>query len=324
MKLMLRLISLSMLILLVGCTSDLPPVAQNINMIATVNIKDMTISFIDMDEKKLFSEWKMKMPYTGGLMLPNNDTLLLYGKQVDTVDLYSLSKGKKLDSWKTGKGIVTGKLLHNKQMIAFADQSEHQTRLFTLDGKELTHLETGRNPISLLEDENEAKLYVISFDEERLTVVDLEKLRVKTNFSINKNTTGALFLEKEKELWVGGHGQGEEIEQYIHVYDLNTGKLKKKIAAPTMPVNFIKNNDGIYTLSHGTSLVYKMNANGDQLGSIKVGVNPFEMELMDGTLIVAGYDSNDVSFIDVDQLSIIKTIEVGKGPFKIITREKSQ
>lgn len=318
---MLRPLSLYLLILLVGCSTGYPTVAKDVNLIATVNIKDKTVSFIDADKEKMFAEWEMKEPYTGGLIFPDNDTLLLYGKQVDTVDLFSLSKGKKVDSWKTGAGIVSGKLVCDNKVIAFADQSRHQTRFFTIKGEEIIHLQTGRNPISLLEDEKEKKLYVISFDEGRLTVVDLPDKRVETNFTINKNVTGALLQEKERELWIGGHGQGEEIEQYIHVYDLVTGTLKKKISAPSMPVNFLKKDKFIYTLSHGTSLIYKMNSDGKQLDNAQVGVNPFEMVTMDDILYVAGYDSNDVNLVNLDNLSIINTIPVGKGPFKIITRE---
>ena len=49
----------------------------------------MSVTFVDADRHKEVTTWEMEDPYSGGVML-NNHTLLLYGKQVKTADLYSL------------------------------------------------------------------------------------------------------------------------------------------------------------------------------------------------------------------------------------------
>src|SRR3954452_15695235 len=69
-------------------------VPKDQDLIATINIKDMTVSFVDIDSKKLIAQWEMEKPYSGGLILPDQNTLFLFGKQVETADLYSLSSGK--------------------------------------------------------------------------------------------------------------------------------------------------------------------------------------------------------------------------------------
>lgn len=322
MKLLLRIFVLSNIVLLVACTNKLPKIPEEKNIISTINIKDMTMSFIDIDEQALLGEWKLKKPYTGGLLLSDNDTLLLYGKQVESVDLYSLSNGKKIDSWKTGKGIVNGLLLTSNNAVVFADQHLHRVRIFSLNGEELGTVNTGKNPLSILQEKINNKLYVISFDDKRLSVINLDKMKVDRSFPIHTNAAGVLLREEENELWIGGHGEGNTIERSIHVYNLSTGQFIRNIAAPTMPINFVENNGSIYALSHGTSIVYKFNPQGDLLGTIQVGANPFEMTVLNGKLVIAGYDSSDVNCIELETLSILKTIPVGKGPFKIIIKEK--
>lgn len=321
MKLQLRLLLLSVIVLLTGCLNELPTIPKEMKFISTINIKEMTMSFIDMENEQLFNEWKLKKPYTGGLLLPDKDTILLYGKQVDSIDLYSLSKGKKVNSWDTGKGIVTGHLLGNTNMIAFADQNLHQMRFFSLSGEELGFVKTGKNPVSILQGMDQDQLYVMSFDDELLTIVNVSEMKIDTSFPIHTNAAGALVLENQNELWIGGHGERNTIEHNIHVYDLTNGHLKKKISAPTMPINFIEKNGSVFVLSHGTSHLYQFNSKGEMLGTVQVGANPFEISIFDGNLIIAGYDSNDIHIIEMDKLKLIKSIHVGKGPFKIISRE---
>ena len=55
---------------------------------------------------------------------------------------------------------------------------------------------------------------------------------------------------------------------------------------------------------------------------MKVGANPFEIQMFNGKLIIAGYDSNDLYIIDPDTLKIENKVKVGKGPFQIVPRER--
>lgn len=307
------------LMVLTACsTEQYSPVKMTKSIVATVNIKDMTISFIDMKTEKKVQEWKMKKPYTGGLLLEDGDSILLYGKQNDTVDLYSLSKGTLLKEWQTGKGIVNGILLHNNKEVAFADQTRNQIRFFNIDGTEQKAVDTKQNPLTLLE--GKEQLYVISFDHRKLSKIDLKKRQLVGGFQIHPSAAGALLREDQDEIWIGGHGEGVKTETEIHVYNATTGTMKKTVNAPLMPVNFLENNDAIFVLSHGTSTLYKITKSGEIEKSIKVGANPFEMKFYDSYIIIAGYDSNDVHFVNLDTLKIEKTIKVGKGPFQIITK----
>ncbi|MCK6204814.1 WD40 repeat domain-containing protein [Bacillus infantis] len=310
-----------MLLMLAACSSEqYPPIAKDKMVAATVNIKDMSLTFIDLDILDEVATWDLQKPYTGGLILPDGDSLLLYGKQLDTVDLYSLEKGEKIGEWPAGTGIVNGRLLAGRQEIAFADQEKDQVRFYDLNGKETGAVKTEADPLTILEEKEKGRLFVSSFKQEIMTVIDINQGRKISSFKIHPSAAGALIREEEGELWIGGHGEGAEAEKDIHVYSLETGRLAKTIPAPTMPIGFAELKGSIFALSHGSSTLYKVDGGGKEAGSIQVGANPFEMLPFGEYLIIAGYDSNDVHLIDPGPLQVIKTIKTGEGPFQIILR----
>lgn len=324
MATLIRFINLILSIaLLTSCSNlNLTPIRENLSIAATINIKDMSVSFIDLDDLKKITDWKLNKPYTGAIILPDQDILLLFGKQLETVDLYSLKAGQLIDSWKTGKGIVNAKLLQTRSNIALVDQNLRKIRFFDLNGNEEDAISTGPKPHTIVESPYEQKLFVLSFMKEKLTVIDLNKMKTIDSFSIHPAAAGAWFNEGKKEIWIGGHGAGAEVEKDIHVYQSDTGTLIQKFPVPSMPVNVLSYNKAIYVLSHGSSKLYKMNENGDVLNSVIIGANPFEMAVFDDELIVAGYDSNAIYLVEPESLSIKKSIPVGNGPFQIVLRER--
>lgn len=322
-------VSVQMLLLIVSvlllssCSEkNYPTIAEDISIAATINIKDMSISFFDIERRELLAEWKLDKPYTGALILPDGDSILLYGKQVETADLYSLKMGSLISSWKTGKGIVNGIVTETNNEIALVDQKQNTIRFFDILGVEKEHISTEQNPLTILEAKKSQMLYVLSFNKELLTVIDLKNKEKLAGFPIHPSAAGAWINESADEIWIGGHGKGAEIEQNIHVYDLATGKLKNKVAAPFMPINFLGIDKQVFVLSHGSSSLYKLNDEGEVLQSVVVGSNPFEMVFTGENLLVAGYDSNDIHLIDPKNLEILKTIPVGSGPFQIVLRER--
>lgn len=323
MKWIFTMIAAAFTIMLSACSFEsFEPIPTNSSIISTVNIKDMTISFYDMDKGRKLPDWEVDRPYIGGVIFPDKDTFLLYGKTLETVDLYSLSKGKKIGSWETGRGIINALLVQNGKEVAFADQERDSIRFYSLEGKETDELKTEREPLTILEAETEGKLYVISFNQQMLSIVDLKNKQKLPGFEIHSAAAGALLSQETGELWIGGHGEGATVEELIHVYDINSGELKKEISAPVMPVNFIKDVEDIFVLSHGSNMVYKLGEDGRKKDSMKVGANPFEIELFANKLIIAGYDSNDIYIVEPDRLEIEKTVSVGSGPFQIVTRER--
>lgn len=310
------------IILLCGCNSN--EIYTKINLekpfFATVNLKDTSLTFIDENYKRLAS-WNISEPFTGALLLADHDTILLYGKEMKTIELYSLSAGQHLESWKSGKGIVNMLLLEDGKSIVAVNQLKHSISFLDREGKEQDTVKVGKSPLTVLQGKQTNKLYVINFGDTICSVINLDTKKLEMEFTIQNSSTGALLREDKEEIWIGGHGHGDKIEENLYIYSTKTGKLKKELKAPTMPIKFIENKDGIFILSHGTSSLYKLNDQYEEVKSLVVGVNPFEMGTFNDDLIVAGYDSNKVYIVDSETMDVKQTVKVGEGPFQMITRE---
>lgn len=284
----------------------------------TINIKEMSLSFIDIQAQKSIGSWKVNKAYTGGSVLSDGDTLLLYGEKLNTIDLYSLSRGELIHQWTIGEGIVDVEELGADTIVAL-DERKNSVRFFNSNGEETSDIDIFDQPLEMTHDEARDELIIIGFDENVLTNIDLETMEIKENYEIHTHATGLFSLDDE--IWVGGHGEGLDIEKYVHVYDRETGKALRKISVPSMPVDFTKADDAIFVVSHGTNLLYKLNEAGEVLGEMSVTANPFTIETVRDMILVAGYDSSELQFIDSETLKLKGSIEVGEGPFQILLRE---
>lgn len=307
------------ILLLTGCNRvTYTKIDKNQPFVATVNIKDTSITFVN-EQFKRFAQWDLNLPFNGGLLLNDRDTLLLYGKDMDSIAVYSLSKGNQIDSWKVDKGIVKMMMLKDGKSIVALNQTLNTVSFYNVRGQLKNQVEVGKSPLLVLE--GNRQLYVINFDDTKLSVINLKTRRVDKEIQINHSSTGALLREDKHEIWIGGHGKGEKMEENVHVYSTKTGELKRLIKAPMMPVKIQENTKGIYILSHGSNKIYKLNSNYQIVKSANVGVNPFEMSTYHDNILIASYDSNELYVMDADHLKIKKIIKVGKGPFQIISRE---
>ena len=150
------------LFLLVGCQgSSYTPIAKDKNVIITTNIKEGSISFIDKKDKKLITTWELNEPMAGITLLPNGDEILVYGKQLEYMYVYSLAEGRQVGKYKTGKGIVNVVVSADKKQLFAADQNVQKVRFFTINGKETGNVSTGKGPITMVEYQN--RLSVLNF-----------------------------------------------------------------------------------------------------------------------------------------------------------------
>ena len=87
-------------ILLAGCSSTTyTKIDEKQPFIATINIKDTSLTFLTDHYAKL-ADWDLDIPFMGGLLLNNRDSILLYGKDMDSIEVYSLSEENR---WIAGK-----------------------------------------------------------------------------------------------------------------------------------------------------------------------------------------------------------------------------
>jgi YVTN family beta-propeller protein len=302
-----------------GCSSErLSPVSAGEDYVVTVNIQDHSLSFIETDSDQEIT-WSMPFSFRRAEFL-TDDHLLLYGKELDRVYVYQLSSGKQLTEWKTGKGIENMVRSSDGSNVYAADQHRHSLRVFNPKGKQLKEVKLDSAPFTIIESHD--KLYVSSYEKADMYVIDKASWKVTDRFQTHPRTVGGFIDEKKDELWLGGHGSGEMIQDDIYIYSLSNGTLKEKVAAPVMPIDFVKSGNELYALSHGSNELWKIDYETKRIiKKIETGSNPFSMKQFQNKLYIASYDSNKVQIIDLSTFQTTKQIPVGTGPFQLLVRE---
>ncbi|WP_078410896.1 YncE family protein [Priestia abyssalis] len=309
--------------LLTSCSSpeQLPSIPVQEDYVMTVNIQDHSLSFIDTEsyEEKT---WTLPFAFQRAALL-TDDQLLLYGKELDRVYIYELSSGKATDEWKTGKGIENMVLSKDGTHVYAADQKRHSLRVFTLDGKQHEEIKLDSAPFTILESSD--KLYAASYEEAYISVISKSSWKTIGTFPAPSRSVGGWIDEQKDELWLGGHGSGEQIQDDIYIYSLTGGTLKETITTPVMPIDFAHDQDHVYVLSHGSSELWKIDYDTKRIEEkLETGSNPFSMKLFHEKLYIASYDSNKVQVVDLKTFETIKQIPVGTGPFQLFVREEEQ
>ncbi|MGN1401096.1 MAG: YncE family protein [Bacillus sp. (in: firmicutes)] len=308
-----------LLLAVTGCgESDFTPVPSELSFVASINIKEGSITFLDADTFEKFADWKIGEPVSGALLLSDQDRLAVYGKKMDKVRIYSLSSGEQVDEWNTGEGIVHASLVKDGT-VAFVNQRQDSLFLYSEEGIKQSQHKVGKHPISVYGHSNQ--LFVINLHDDTITVLDNETMKEVMNIPVNPSPTGILYIDGKEQIWVGGHGEGSTVEKDIHVYSSVTGELMQEIRASSMPVDFERIGDFIFILSHGEGMLYRWDMKTQTMASLSVGGNPFEMEIVNDKIVLATYDSDDIHLVDPDKLLIVQTLSVGNGPFQIIVRE---
>ncbi|MFS0781549.1 hypothetical protein [Bacillus sp. 1P06AnD] len=313
-------ILLVILCFLASCThTNVKPVMKSMPFIASVNLKDHTLTFLNADTLKKSVTWKIDTFATGACLLPDKDHLAIFGKTMDHIQIFSLSQGKLVDKWDTGQGIVFMSILKDRNRIGVIDQHTNTIRILSLNGELLKRQEVGNQPISFLE--RGGNLYVINFNDQKISILDTKTLKVLDEMPVGRYSTGIMTSKDGKTLWLGGHGEGNKVEEDIHLYSLETKKLVKKLHAPSMPVKFLTIYQSVFIISHGSSTIYKWQTGNQSLQSLKVGINPFEIGKSKDYIVVASYDDDRIYIIEPEPLSIKKVVKTGKGPFQLVIRE---
>ncbi len=309
--------SLLQIIWLAGCTEkSYEPIERDRNFIASLNIQEPSLDFIDEDGNVL-ATWSFDKAYSGAILL-GNDQILLYGHQLNNIDVYTLSTGEKRYSKKVEIGTTNVYYDDNIKQFFITNSKTNTVTSFDQKGNELVRQQLGNYPMSMASYKD--KLYVINFKDTKLSVLNMKDLTIEQEWPIQKSAHGIAILEETHELWVGGHGEGSKPNSSVKKYDLTTGHLNGEIDMPLMPVGLKKTKDAVLVVSHGHNELYVADFDGHIKWHQEVGANPFVVNQFKDYIVVAGYDDHTLYFIKGDQKE--KTVDVGKGAFQLLVREE--
>lgn len=309
--------SLLQIIWLAGCAEkSYEPIERDRNFIASLNIQEPSLDFIDEDGN-VFATWLFDKAYSGAILL-GNDQVLLYGHQLNNIDVYTISTGEKLYSKKVEIGTTNVYYDDNIQQFFITNSKTNTVTSFDREGNELGSQQLGNYPMSMASYKD--KLYVINFKDTKLSVLNMKDLSIEQEWPIQKSSHGIAILEEAHELWIGGHGEGSKPNSSVKKYDLSTGQLHGEIDMPLMPVGLKKTKDAVLVVSHGHNELYVASFDGQIKWHQEVGANPFVVNQFKNYIVVAGYDDHTLYFIKDGQKE--KTVDVGKGAFQLLVREE--
>lgn len=301
--------------LLIACNhSAYPEIDKQTDFIASVNIQEPSIDFIDSTGKQL-AVWPLAEAYSGATLI-GDDCILLYGHDLEHADLFQLSTGERLTEIETGEGITNALYDKGTGLVYLANSWTNTVSAYDENGKEHSTQKVGKYPMSMIK--YGEHLFVVNFKDTKLSILDAKTLEKQHDWKIPASSNGLLIVNDE--LWVGGHGSGSTPNDNVVRFNIKTGDMLKKVKLPMMPIAFLKENNVIYVLSHGENVLHKLDTTGNEISSEEIGANPFAVASFSGHIIVAGYDDHKIYW--TDGAKVERSQMVGAGPFQLLVREK--
>lgn len=148
-----QFLSLIVLLLFLNSCSrkELEPIPVSSSIVASINIYNQTVTFIDTINKSKTS-WSMPHTFRNAALI-SQDQLLMLNRDSEYGYVYQLSTGEK-QLWKIGKGIET--ILSSKYhpSIYLADQHQNSIKIFTKDGRQMNQVAVPYKPIAIYEDQH--------------------------------------------------------------------------------------------------------------------------------------------------------------------------
>ncbi|EMT46198.1 YncE family protein [Anoxybacillus flavithermus] len=316
-----RLSILLIIVLLTSCTPQTyTPINREQAVVGVVNIKEQSLSFIDYNTKKLLATWPLKQPITKAVLLPDEDTIVLFGQDMDDMIAYTLSTGKETKRWSVHKGVTD--VLATERELLVVNEKKGTVSIMTFDGKVTDTIHTAPSPFTIVEDDKHRQWIVIHFKDGAISFIDQATKRVKRTVDTLDSAVTGLVVTETDELWVGGHGSGANVQQEAFVHSLVDGRMIASVPAKTMPIQFLQSDQSVYVLCHGSNMLYAFHPKTKRMINARdIGANPFAMTKVKDEIAIASYDSNELVFVDDKTLKQTKTVSVGNGPFYVFFRD---
>jgi DNA-binding beta-propeller fold protein YncE len=296
-------------------------IPENKDVLISVNKKAGSLTFLQKDTLHKLSEWDLHRNVSGAVLIKNGREIVVYDNEDPYVDTYVLSKGKKLHSWKLGKGITNIITLHNDK-LAVANEKKGTVQIVDFNGKVVSTIKIGKTPISMIEDTKRSLLYVSDFDRNQIVVINIENTNKTNAITVPLTTLGLFLINDGNRLLTGGHGNGANENDEVRIYSTQTMKQLSVLKVPLMPVNFFSNEDGVFAIAHGTNQIYKLDTTAQkQTQFIEVGSNPYAGIGDQHTAYATSYDLNKLYKINTQKMVVEKEISIGRGPFQLLLRE---
>ncbi|MFN7925030.1 MAG: alkaline phosphatase family protein [Bryobacteraceae bacterium] len=257
-------------------------------------------------------------PTPGGFSLPNGWRITPVGKAIRTEDLIlniTASKDEKVVIAQHGgfnpHGLVVIDTVTEEATQRIGLESAWLGMAWSNDGSKL--YVSGGNASGPRHVKAVATIHVFSYAAGKLSDKPIAELS-DTLAAADTYWTG-LAAHPKKNLLYAAHRGTDQRRGHVAVFDLDSGKIVRKIPVEMSPYDVLFSEDGstLFVSNWSSASVSVIDPEtGKTLSTVPTGRNPNDMELgADGRLYVSNGNENTVTVIDTKKRQAIETINVG-------------
>ena len=259
----------------------------------------------------------------------NEDRTLIYVAcgDNDVIDIVDIEKQEVIGSLDTGPSPEAFMFSPDYNYIYVSNEEDSTLGVLDVNDNIIVDtIPTGAEPEGVLATKSGSIVYVTSEVADMVHVVDAEGLFVTENIFVGTRPRRLAITPDEKELWVSAELSGE-----MYIIDTSTYEVTDIInflppgfrEEDVTPVGFRINKEGtkayvgLGRANHVGIVDVKSREVEDY---ILVGSRAWEVEFSKDqkTLFVANGLSDDISIINLENNKVIKSIAVGRVPYKVL------
>ncbi len=311
------------LLLIVGCQSegetlDIP--ASDHNLLLVSHLKEPLLTVIDLEESTVIKE--LDIPFIVSDMTKVNESeIILSSQQSEYLFSLNITNHKLKPLYEVGKGINELLYIEETEMIYATNAMEDELLKINLDSdSSVKRVSTDEHPASMTYDYNKNELYVANVYDHSIQSFTGDTLELIESFTILERPNGLLYFDEH--LIAGGHGSTGELNRNSFIFSLKDQETIQQIETGLMPIDFIKNKDKLYSISHGSHEVFEIDPDTLEVTKmLDIGYNPYYSFVYDDYLLISALDGHTITFIDMNLFEITQEIDVAPGPHAIVLLE---
>ncbi|MFK3937754.1 YncE family protein [Alkalihalobacillus sp. NPDC078783] len=311
-------------LLFAGCNDQAIDVPDSENPVMYItHAKEATLSFLNTEQNKEIGS--TELPYVLTDLIKLSDQSFVGINSSDTrIQELDLKSGKAQTFMELDAGM--SKLAYDSSSDILYISNLKENRIDVVDvkaesKKSTLHLDSAPKELKLGEN---GLLYVLTTEEDEVIIYNPITDQIESHFSVNSSPAG--MYKSTKDVWLGGHGSNGELNRNVYVYDPMTGEQTAEVEVGLMPIAITDGEqpNELFVLCHGDHSLYKINTETQEVvGKVEVGQNPNDVKRVGNTLYVANFDSDSISIIDANDLTLMKTVLVAEGPYFLLSEVDS-
>ena len=303
---------------------DIKPVLFSLAYIT--NEKDNTVSVVNVEEMKVINTVKVGQRPRGIILSHDSKLVLICASDDDRVEVRDAKTMKLKYHLPSGPDPELIVLSPDDNYLYIANEDDAMVTVVDMRDKMIIDdIPVGVEPEGMGLT-NDGKILVNTSETTNMAhFINTDSLEIFENVLVDQRPRVAMFTPDDSEVWVSA-----EIGGTVKVIDPGTRKVKQTIKFPIpgvndesiQPVGIRHTKDGKYTfvaLGPANRIAVIDQKSKKVIKYLLVGQRVWQMDFSSDQAILLSTNgvSNDISFIDIDKLEVVKSIKVGRFPWGV-------